>query len=528
MSQQASSNSSLRAGQRVNKADQLLAALTFLENNRQLRQLADQYGVNPNTIRVWADRLRARIDRLPPSTPTKIAEHYWDKQSLTWSSSGTQGLLRDMTWLTSYDTETRFVWRGHGDYSWKLVPSLYRRLYDQGNLQGPLHHELLLLHERTLLQAAVDRSLGDTRWGDLGMMAILQHHGASTRLLDVSLDPMIALWFAVEGPTHSDKDALVAAFDISRLRQVPRSKASEQVGGYSQVSYPSWKYSLEEYLRQDELAWFEPPQADERIKVQRGLFLVSRHATGTEADFVQPVLRARSPSLGEFFLEHPGSRPSGRPMAPAFVVFRIKASWKLELLRHLERSYGYTYESIFPDLQGFALSNSASREFSSIRRPQVRVDPGLLPIVIGEKVDRSIIPHEPGQTTTLHALRGAAGVPISERWVKYWWNSSTGAIDPKGPSTPRFAALMDGETVTEVFVIRHESWREITSGATANRAFTCDLVVASPAERAKYLSAHLTDENDSVIRVAGRGWYVLHLGDPPKVKRLRDVKHATQ
>jgi hypothetical protein len=526
MSQQQPSDSRPRAGQPVNEADQLLAALTFLEKTRSLSQLAEQYGVSQNAIRRWTDRFRARVGLLS-SNPTIDADHYWDKHELTWRSSNTQGLLRDMTWLTSYDTETRFVWRGQGDYSWKLVPSLYRRLYDQGNLQGPLHHELLLLHERTLLQAAADRSLGDTRWGDLGMMAILQHHGASTRLLDVSLDPMIALWFAVEGPAYASQDALVAAFDISRLRQVPRSMASQQVGGYSEISYPAWKYSLEEYLRPDELAWFEPPQADERIKVQRGLFLVSRHATGTEADFVQPVLRHRSPTLSSFFLEHSKSRPSGRPMAPAFVAFRIKASWKRELLRHLERSYGYTYETIFPDLQGFALSNSASREFSSIRRPQVRVDANILPIAIGEKVSRSVIPHLPGQLSTLHILRGKEGVKISERWVKYWWNSSIGAIDPQGP-IPGLAVLIDDETVTEVFSIRHESWREVGSRSASNPAFTCDLMVASPEERAKYLSAHLTDENGGVIRVVGRGWYVLHLGDPPKVRRLKNVPPATR
>jgi hypothetical protein len=522
VNQQPLSNPRVRASESVTEADQLLAALSFLENRRPLSQLAGQYGVSQNTIRRWADLFRERVCHLS-ITPTINSDHYWDKHELAWLASSTQGLLRDMTWLTSYDTETRFVWRGQGDYSWNLVPSLYRRLYDQGNLQGPLHHELLLLHERTLLQAAADRSLGDTRWGDLGMMAILQHHGASTRLLDVSLDPMIALWFAVEGPAHSNKDALVAAFDISRLRQVPRSIASEQVDGYSEISYPSWKYSLEEYLQPDELAWFEPPQADERIKVQRGLFLVSRHATGTEADFVQPVLRHRSPALDDFFLKHSKSRPSGRPIAPAFVAFRIKASWKRELLRHLERSYGYTYETIFPDLQGFALSNSASREFSSIRRPQVPVDPNLLPIAIGEKVSRSIIPHTPGQLTSLHAIRGTIGVRISERWIKYWWNSSTSAIDPQGPNIPRLAALIDDEKVAEVFAIRHESWREVRPRASSTPGFTCDLVVASPDERAKYLSAHLTDENGGIIRVVGRGWYVLHLGDPPKVKRLKDV-----
>ena len=37
---------------------------------------------------------------------------------------------------------------------------------------------------------------GDPQVPELQRMAVLQHHGTATRLLDVTTDPMIALWFA--------------------------------------------------------------------------------------------------------------------------------------------------------------------------------------------------------------------------------------------------------------------------------------------------------------------------------------------
>jgi hypothetical protein len=482
-------------------------------------------------------KFRSRLARLFPELLVQPqTEHYWEQlpASLTWRPDSSEALLQDMIWLTAYDSETRFVWRGQGNYNWSLVPSLYRRLYQHGGIKGDLHHKTLLLHERNLLAAAEDRSLGDARWGELGIMAILQHHGASTRLLDVTLDPMIALWFAVEGPSEAERDGLVAAFDISRLRQLLRSMPESEVAEYdgsknssTRIQVPRWESSLEAtYLSDDELAWFEPPQADERIKIQRGLFLVSRRATGVEADFIDPVLRGRSPvGLERFFVAYRNKKPPGRPLAPAFVAFKIRSSFKPALLRHLERSYGYTYETIYPDLQGFAQANSASRAFSSVRRPERSISQDLLPVSIGEDVDLESIPHRPGESTTIDQVRGLHGLKISESWIRYWRAKSTGLLDESRRPVPKYAALILDQLVVEVFLLRHESWRVVARKDSTESVFTCDLDVASHDERAEYLSAQLIDTQRKVIRVPGRGWYVEHLGDPPKLNNiLRSVQ----
>ena len=44
---------------------------------------------------------------------------------------------------------------------------------------------------------ALDDDLGPSAT-DLHMLAVLQHHGVPTRLIDVTSNPMTALWFAVE------------------------------------------------------------------------------------------------------------------------------------------------------------------------------------------------------------------------------------------------------------------------------------------------------------------------------------------
>jgi len=92
-------------------------------------------------------------------------------------------------------------------------------------------------------------------------LAILQHHGTATRLLDVTTDPMIALRFACEALT--DKKGVLFAIEVSKAVHLDWS-----------ASRPT--ADVVDSLEIDQLAVYWPKPIDVRIQVQRGAFVFGR------------------------------------------------------------------------------------------------------------------------------------------------------------------------------------------------------------------------------------------------------------
>lgn len=99
---------------------------------------------------------------------------------------------RNENGIVFYDNErTEFLFRGQSNEDYKLVPSLGRDKcseFDQG----------LIDNERNLIEKA-KFLLPDVFKNDmtpLELLALLQHHGIYTRLMDVTENPLVALYFA--------------------------------------------------------------------------------------------------------------------------------------------------------------------------------------------------------------------------------------------------------------------------------------------------------------------------------------------
>jgi hypothetical protein len=91
-----------------------------------------------------------------------------------------------------------YAWRGQSDATYKLSSSLYRRIENSGEA---VSEKALRTEEIKILEEArrwgLGRDLGPSAT-DLHLLALLQHHGVPTRLLDVTSNPITALWFAAE------------------------------------------------------------------------------------------------------------------------------------------------------------------------------------------------------------------------------------------------------------------------------------------------------------------------------------------
>jgi hypothetical protein len=139
----------------------------------------------------------------------------------------------------------RWVFRGHSDANFKLIPSVGRAIHTSKS-RAKYEESLFDIFSREARGYLPD--LPDDKWERL---ALAQHHGLPTRFLDWTYNPLVALYFAVA--THPGGNGQVYA-----LRAI--TKASEAVRGSSPFSI---KAPVKYY----------PGIVTARIRAQEGLFV---------------------------------------------------------------------------------------------------------------------------------------------------------------------------------------------------------------------------------------------------------------
>jgi len=233
-----------------------------------------------------------------------------------------------------------FVFRGNCCARAGLSTSLMRLAGDAYPALDRLEGHLLR-NFRKYAHAVPNSDVGGSIWN---WMALAQHHGLHTRLLDWTYSPLVAAHFATDNLATYDADGAIWCVNhhqiLETLPQALREQVAEEgVDVFTAEMLDHVASSLEEFdaLSKDEFVVFlEPPSLDERIVNQFALFsLISNPAR----------------SFDDWLRDHPG-------LAKLIV---IPAEMKWEVRDKLDQA-GITERMLLPGLDG--LSRWLSRYYT--------------------------------------------------------------------------------------------------------------------------------------------------------------------
>ncbi len=234
-----------------------------------------------------------------------------------------------------------FVYRGMSNACANLTTSLMRLGEGHDNLAALEGHLL-----RNFMKYAHSESPGaKSVWH---WMALAQHHGLQTRLLDWSFSPFVGMHFATEDPARFDGDAAIWCVNLNQtnklLPEVLRRAAHDEGSNVFTVEMlsdvaPSLE-AFEELGRNEFVLFMEPPSLDARIVNQYALF---------------SLLSSPTAQLDDWLLRHPGT--ARRVIIPASMRWEVRD--KLDQANINERM-------LFPGLDG--LSRWLSRYYRPKRR----------------------------------------------------------------------------------------------------------------------------------------------------------------
>jgi hypothetical protein len=170
-----------------------------------------------------------------------------------------------------------FVYRGVADRNWHLETSLQRLGSHHARVEVPLLRNFLKY-------AGPDEIDSDAL---LYRLALAQHHGLPTRVLDWTTSPKIAAHFATWEEKDFDKDAAIWCVDVVQARELLPSPLRKRLS--VEQAFVFSVEMLDEFKRLGEFdalggefaLFFEPPSLDGRI-VNQGAVLSMMPGAGLD------------------------------------------------------------------------------------------------------------------------------------------------------------------------------------------------------------------------------------------------------
>ncbi|GAA1485281.1 hypothetical protein GCM10009625_20850 [Brachybacterium fresconis] len=276
--------------------------------------------------------------------PSKKLWPWWEQPTGT-TDYRVRELLRAILDLHGYyGDKDVWLWRGQANADHDLTAGVHTRIefsnraVDDGSVVSATES---LLDD--LRRAKLDTHEG-AALPDLALLAQAQHHGAATPLLDVSMDPMVALYMAVVSPSSRDAEKDGVLFAIRR----PTMTDDVKVLPFDTRSFRK----IYGDLPRSKPILYSAPDVSDRLRIQRGHFLLSTVST-TDAR-VRVNLTAESQGASETWLANRLARRGrpGRVGAPKsdIATFRIDKKFKRMLQDWIEERTGLTEEYVYPTI----------------------------------------------------------------------------------------------------------------------------------------------------------------------------------
>lgn len=169
---------------------------------------------------------------------------------------------------TNAHSDSSWAFRGLGDFAFQLMPSVGRRAdYD-------------VVHERAVLELfkrRIPEFYPVSSLEELDFLALAQHHGAPTRMLDWTTNPLVAAYFAVASSPGSRDGRLLTASGRASSKKVsvtptaslvPARVVAARVRSNRKLQVTDDPFAI------TDVSFFWPRAVTARITTQSGLFSV--------------------------------------------------------------------------------------------------------------------------------------------------------------------------------------------------------------------------------------------------------------
>lgn len=254
------------------------------------------------------------------------------------------------------DKNEVLLFRGQEDKKFELIPSIGRKRKSSVDIS-------LFNEERNLIEIMKMKlpKVFNQNMTPLELLALLQHHGIPTRLLDVTENALVALYFACLGDLQADAEVIVFKINELDITNYPICNAIADSYRFSNSTFHNLSIFYEDVIEQ--------PYFLEQRRMQRHLNKTSEDAENwiiecckTPIFIYAPIATGRqSAQKGRYILfpNHITKGESGNYfesyidpiLKDSECICRqiiIPANLKTEIISQL-RLFGITQETLFPD-----------------------------------------------------------------------------------------------------------------------------------------------------------------------------------
>ena len=228
-----------------------------------------------------------------------------------------------------------YAFRGHADNSWKIKATLDRIRPDLENSDISSWYRSAEIHTIKRYYSAVNifKEKIDNYNNIIEELAIMQHYGAATRLLDITLSSFVATYFALADIKYLEKVKCIWAFPYNKINEINKKIFNVRENDELYKRYNELDITDEKGIDVIGMSSYNN-KLNGRQFHQQGAFLYSMSNKHTIEDLLPIYFGDEDTELIKINFE---------------ICGRNNFAYAINDLRNMN----LTYSSLFPDLEGY-------------------------------------------------------------------------------------------------------------------------------------------------------------------------------